>query len=420
MRRGRHAAAPSGDEAQPLLEAAEVPPLATLTTMRVGGPAERLLIARTADELTRSARELWEASDDWLLLGGGSNTVVCDEGFPGPVLLVRSEGIQQIDDPEREPGQVRLRVQAGHDWDALVAACVERGWRGIEALSGIPGSAGAAPVQNIGAYGQELSDVLHSIEFLDSDTGEVVRLLAEELELGYRTSVMKTGRAGVVLSIDIVLQTHDDPRAPVDPSGAMSGAPAGMAGGSTQPMSGPIAYGQLADELGVTIGDRVSLRELRRAVLRLRASKGMVLDDADHDSWSAGSFFTNPIVTEKFARELPEAAPRYPLPGHDAAAAVTTFEELAAGVPLRVPAAPAPRRVKLSAAWLIEQAGIARGYRLPGSGAAISSKHTLAITNRGGATADDVAQLARYVVQRVQSEFGVILAPEPNLYGIEL
>lgn len=378
--------------------------LAELTTMRVGGPAERVITARDADELAARTRELWDAGEPWLLLGGGSNTVVCDEGFPGAVLLVRSEGIARVEDESLGEDRVRLRVQAGHDWDALVAACVERGWSGIEALSGIPGSAGAAPVQNIGAYGQELAGVLHSVEFLDAELGEAIRLSAAELEFGYRSSVLKgsasePGREGVVLSIDIVLEADPD---------------------RENPPSQPIAYGQLADELGVTIGDRVSLRELRRAVLRLRASKGMVLDEADHDTWSAGSFFTNPIVSERFARELPPGAPRYPVAGDEVEAAVTTFEELAAGVPLRVPPSPSPRTLKLSAAWLIEHSGISRGFRLPGSGAAISSKHTLAITNLGGATAGDVAQLARYVVQRVQSEFGVLLHPEPNLYGIEL
>lgn len=373
--------------------------LAELTTMRVGGPAERVLVAESRDELVRMALELWESGEDWLLLGGGSNTIVCDEGFPGTVLLVRSEGIEAVVDPQTPESKVRLRVQAGHDWDELVAACVERGWSGIEALSGIPGRAGAAPIQNIGAYGAELGDVLHSIEFLDAATGEISRLAAAELELGYRHSVIKAGLAGVVLSVDLVLDVHPE---------------------QENPMSAPVQYGQLADALGITIGQRVSLRELRRTVLRLRASKGMVLDEADHDTWSAGSFFTNPIVSERFARELPANAPRFPIGGDEPAPAVTSFEELAAGLPLRLPAKAGERRVKLSAAWMIEHAGIGRGYRLPGSGAAISSKHTLAITNRGAATAADVAQLARYVVQLVQSEFGVILVPEPNLYGLEL
>ncbi|WP_306408429.1 FAD-binding protein [Leucobacter sp. UCD-THU] len=180
-------------------------PLSQLTTMRVGGPAERILVARSGDELVRCATELWHGDEPWLLLGGGSNTVMNDEGFPGAVLLVRSTGMEVVDDPEQPEGRVRLRVQAGHDWDALVAACVERGWSGVEALSGIPGLAGAAPVQNIGAYGQELSDVLHSIEFLDRESGEVQRLAAEQLQLGYRDSAIKRGLEGVVLSIDLLL-----------------------------------------------------------------------------------------------------------------------------------------------------------------------------------------------------------------------
>ena len=368
-------------------------PLSELTTMRVGGRADRILVARQRDDLIDAAVALWEAGDPWLLLGGGSNTVVADEGYPGAVLLVRTTGIDEIDDPSLPLGSVRLRIQAGHDWDALVGACVGRGWAGIEALSGIPGLAGAAPVQNIGAYGQELAEVLHSIEFLDARTWEVERIAASDLQLTYRDSVIKQGREGVVLSIDLVLRASD---------------------------TSPIAYGQLAGALDVQIGDEVSVDEIRRSVLRLRHAKGMVLDVHDHDSWSAGSFFVNPIVSETFARTLPAEAPRFTVGGSEPAPAVTTFEELASGVPMRLPDTPAPRRVKLSAAWLIEQSGLPRGFRLPGSGAAISSKHTLALTNRGGASAADVAELARFVVQRVQQEFGIVLVPEPNLYGLEV
>lgn len=373
-------------------------PLAELTTMRVGGPAKRFVVARDRDEIIAAANELWADGEDWLLLGGGSNTVVSDDGYPGTVLLVRSSGVELIEGPAlSDPeARARVRVQAGHDWDALVEHCVNTGLSGIEALSGIPGLAGAAPVQNIGAYGQELSDVLHSIEFLDAITGEVERLSADELELGYRDSVIKRGREGVVLSIDLLL--------------TVAGAePAGL-----------VRYEQLARALGAPIGAYVPIRLIRETVLRLRASKGMVLDPADHDSWSAGSFFMNPIVGEKFARTLPANAPRFPVGDPEPEPAVTTFEEIAAGVPVRVPE-PAPEpRVKLSAAWLIENAGVPRGFRLPGSGAAISSKHTLAITNRGAATAADVAELARFVVQRVQQEFGLVLIPEPNTYGLDI
>ncbi|WP_336660666.1 UDP-N-acetylmuramate dehydrogenase [Leucobacter sp. USHLN153] len=375
--------------------------------MRVGGPAERLLVAHDADELVSLARELWSEGEPWLLLGGGSNTVMSDEGFPGTVLLVRSTGMTPVDDDSLPAGRIRLRVQAGHDWDDLVAAAVEQGWSGIEALSGIPGAAGAAPVQNIGAYGQELSDVLHSIEFLDAASGELRRISAEELELGYRDSAIKRGLEGVVVSIDLVLTAGEEVRAQ-------------RAHAAPDALSEPIAYAQLARALDVELGDRVPIRQVRDSVLRLRASKGMVLDPDDRDSWSSGSFFTNPIVSESFARSLPENAPRFPMEVVEPEPEVTTFEEIAAGYPLRVPNPASEGRVKLSAAWLIEHSGVQRGFRLPGSGAAISSKHTLAITNRGGASAGDVAELARFVVQRVQQEFGLVLAPEPNLYGLEL
>lgn len=368
---------------------------AELTTMRVGGPIERLLVARSREELVSHARELLGSGEPWMLLGGGSNTIVSDEGYDGTVLLVRNTGVDRVvDDVASE--QIRIRVQAGQDWDTLVAFCVEQGWAGIEALSGVPGLAGAAPIQNIGAYGAELSDVLHSIEFLDAATGEVQRLSKAELELSYRDSVMKRGREGVVLSIDLVLDAANDG------------------------LSSPIAYEQLAGALGLSVGDRVPLRVLRDAVLHLRASKGMVLDPDDHDTWSSGSFFTNPIVSESFARNLPDDVPRFLVNGEEPESFTISFEDLERGVIPPTLTTPEPRLVKLSAAWLIEHAGVGKSFRLPGSGAAVSSKHTLAITNRGTATADEIAQLARLVVQRVQQEFGVLLQPEPNLYGLEL
>ncbi len=379
--------------------------LAELTTMRVGGPADRIVTAHTREELIDLSVELWETHEDWLLLGGGSNTVVSDEGYPGTVLLVRTSGLELIEDPELGAGSVRLRVQAGHDWDTLVAECVERGWAGIEALSGIPGLAGAAPVQNIGAYGQELSDVLHSIEFLDAETYEPRRMSAAELGLAYRDSVLKQGLQGVVLSIDLVLGD----------AAVLTSASSGPV-----PVSGRIRFPQLASAVGVELGARVPLAVVRDAVLSLRASKGMVLDPEDHDSWSAGSFFTNPIVSAHFARALPAGAPTFPIGEEEIEPAVLSLDEFNAGVPVSIPEPSADQRVKLSAAWLIEQSGVPKGFRLPGSGAAISSKHTLAITNRGAATADDIGELARLIVQRVQQEFGVLLVPEPNLYGIEL
>lgn len=388
-------------------------PFAELTTMRVGGPAERTLTAHTTAELKSLAVELENLDEPWLLIGGGSNTVMSDEGFPGTIVLARNTGIAAIDDPALEPGHVRLRVEAGHDWDELVAATVDRGLAGIEALSGIPGRAGAAPVQNIGAYGCELADVLHSIDFLEAGHSESRRLSAAELELSYRDSAIKQGMEGVVLSIDIVLADCAPAR------GAHRAAGHGQQAGATEAVA-PVRYDQLARALSVELGDLVPIQQIRDAVIALRASKGMVLDPADYDSWSSGSFFTNPIVTSSFAASLPSNAPRFPLQATEPAPAVTTLEEIAAGAPLRIPYVKVEKRVKLSAAWLIEHSGIPRGYRLPGSGAAISSKHTLAITNRGAATASDVAELARFVVQRVQQEFGVILVPEPRVYGLEI
>lgn len=354
--------------------------------MRVGGPAREVIDAETEQQLIDAAHEVWGGSEEWLVLGGGSNTIVADEGFDGTVIRVRSTGIERL---ESEPGTVRLRVQAGHSWDALVAHTVENGWAGIEALSGIPGSSGASPIQNIGAYGQELSDCLAAVDFLDYLDGDLARLSPTDLELGYRTSAIKQGRQGIVTAIELdLIDTGDG-------------------------LSAPIAYDQLASALGVELGTRVPLRQVRESVLALRASKGMVLSD-DPDSVSCGSFFTNPIVGENFARTLPEGTPSWPMEEDPEDIAVPLGEQ---------PALPPQRtdhRVKLSAAWLIEQAGIRKGFALPGSRAAISSKHTLAIVNTGGATAAEVAELARFVHTRVFSEFGVRLQPEPNLIGLEL
>jgi UDP-N-acetylmuramate dehydrogenase len=376
----------------------EAPALAELTTMRVGGVPEALIAPADTAALVSAAREIWESGENWLLLGGGSNTVAADDGFPGTVIHVVTRGIDRVDAPS---GLVRLRVQAGEPWDEVVALTVQQGWSGIEALSGIPGSTGAAPVQNIGAYGQELESALVGIDFLDAATGEVVHLSRSELELGYRTSALKRGRLGVVLTVELELSDNTVP------------------GGVGAPLSAPIAYAQLADSLGVPLGSRVSVAELRRAVLALRSSKGMVLDPNDPDSVSSGSFFTNPIVSESFARTLPANAPRWPVtpPEPDVVIGLPVGGVHPLDIP---PLADGPYDVKLSAAWLIENAGIRRGFALPGSGAAISSKHTLAIINRGHASASDVVQLASFIQSRVQAEFGVLLRPEPVLVGLPL
>ncbi len=366
--------------------------LRELTTLRVGGPAERLLEPASRDELIAAALEVWASPEDSLILGGGSNLVVSDEGIDGTALHVVTRGISARSAPD---GSVHLLVEAGEPWDGVVAFAVDHGLAGIEALSGIPGTIGAAPIQNIGAYGQEIGERLVGVDFLDfdgpdGDSGDVMRLAASELGLGYRTSALKRGRAGVVLGVELAL------------------AP------SADGLSEPLAYDQLAAALGVGLGARVPLAQLRAAVLALRASKGMILDAADPDSVSAGSFFTNPIVSENFARALPSDAPRWPTEPE------RPPQVLPLGAP--IPALPASGEylVKLSAAWLIERSGISRGFALPGSGAAISSKHTLAIINRGHATAAAVTELARFVQTRVMSEFGVMLQPEPVLVGLEL
>lgn len=384
--------------------------LSELTTLRVGGVPAAMVAPATEQELIDTALALWAEGDEWMLLGGGSNTVAADGGFDGTVIRIVTRGVERIPSEEYDAGQsgegsaivdrVRIRVQAGEPWDDLVASTVAEGWAGLEALSGIPGSTGAAPVQNIGAYGQEFVSCLVAVDFLDYLSGELRRIEAADLGLGYRTSALKRGLEGIVVAVE--LELHD------------TSAEAAVLG---EALGRPIGYGQLADALGAQLGDRVALDAIRSSVLALRASKGMVLDPSDPDTASAGSFFTNPIVTESFARALPDSAPRWaqqPV----LADRVIAIEDYQGVGP--VPGVETVRLVKLSAAWLIENAGISKGFRLPGSRAAISSKHTLALTNTGGATAEEIAQLARFVQGRVAAEFGVILQPEPVLIGVTL
>jgi UDP-N-acetylmuramate dehydrogenase len=342
--------------------------LSDLTSIQIGGTPAEIYVAKTRDDLVEHTLELWRSGDDWLVLGGGSNMVVADDCRDLRVVKVENRGIENI--RGKDDSKVTLRVQAGEDWDEFVAYTVEQGLAGIEAMSGIPGTVGAGPVQNIGAYGQELSDVLLRLEFLDYETHEVAVLEAKDLGFGYRTSVIKRGRPGVITWVELELQKLDG-------------------------LSRPLYSTQIAADLGVEMGDQVPLVDVRKSVLKLRASKGMVLSKNDPDSVSCGSFFTNPIVSDKVARTLPSDAPRWE-------------DEDDEGL-----------TVKLSAAWLIEAAGIGKGFSLPGSGAAISSKHTLAIVNRGGATANDVLQLASYVQLQVSNRFGINLVPEPNLIGFD-
>jgi UDP-N-acetylmuramate dehydrogenase len=340
--------------------------LAELTTLRVGGPARRMVEATTLDDLVAAVRASDAAAEPTLLVGGGSNLLVADEGFPGTVIRVRSRGVDVL---ERAAGQVLVRVSAGEPWDALVAHAVDSGWSGLEALSGIPGSTGATPIQNVGAYGAEVAQVIEALEVLDRDTGAVAPMRPDEVGFGYRTSRLKRSPGRwVVLSVTFRL--------------------------AEDPGSAPIRYGELARHLGVAVGERVPLAEARAAVLDLRRGKGMVLDPADHDTWSAGSFFTNPILSADRADALPQAAPRFAQPDGT---------------------------VKTSAAWLISHAGFDRGFALaPGAPAALSGKHSLAITNRGGARAQDLLELARVVRAGVAERFGIVLENEPVLVGCAL
>jgi len=359
-----------------------------LTTLGVGGEIADFVEASTTPDIVSLALDARGRGTPLLVLGGGSNILVSEEGFDGRVIAVRNRGIDSRNDESQE-SNVRVRVAAGEDWDGFVAWTVENGYAGLEALSGIPGRVGAAPIQNIGAYGQEVAEVLRGVDILDLTSGEVRYVDRDDLELSYRDSVFKRDLEAIVLSVEFDLQ---DAR--------------------TDRLSSPVAFEQLASALNVELGDRVALADVRDAVLSLRRSKGMVLDPSDADTRSAGSFFVNPIVTERFARSLPPNAPRFLL----AEEAGDRVLEIGAEVP---PLA-GPSLVKLSAAWLIENAGVPKGFALPGSRAAISSKHTLALTNRGDATADEVAALARYVRSMVQSQFGILLQPEPVCVGVDL
>ncbi len=347
------------------------PPLSELTTLRLGGPARRMATAATDEELLAAVRDADDAGEPLLLLAGASNVVVADEGFEGTVVRVGTRGVQQL---QRSDGRAWLEVAAGEEWDPFVAACVDAGLAGVEALSGIPGSVGATPIQNVGAYGQEVADVLVDVRALDRSTGEIHTLDAEACLFDYRSSVFKRdpGR-WVVLRATFALE-HSS-------------------------LSEPVRYAELARVLGIEPGERAPPAEVRAAVLELRRGKGMVIDPGDPDSVSAGSFFTNPVLRE---RDFTAFAAR-------------VAERLGADV--APPAWPAgERRVKTSAAWLIERAGFTRGYGRA-DGIAISSKHTLALTNRGAGTTTELVALAREIAGGVEAAFGVALTPEPVFVG---
>ncbi|MFP8885749.1 UDP-N-acetylmuramate dehydrogenase [Streptomyces mangrovi] len=344
-------------------------PLAPLTTFRLGGPAARLVTATTDEEVTEEVRAADAAGTPLLLVGGGSNLVIADEGFAGTALRIATTGF-------RLEG-TRLELAAGENWSEAVARTVEAGLAGVECMAGIPGSAGATPIQNVGAYGQEVSSTVTEVVAYDRRFGETVTIPAAECGFSYRHSRFKADPTRfVVLRVRFELED---------------------AGG----LSAPLRYAETARALGVETGERVPVERARETVLKLRAGKGMVLDPEDHDTWSAGSFFTNPVLTEaEYAAFLARVAERL---GPDAAP----------------PAYPAgDGLVKTSAAWLIDRAGFTKGY---GDGPArISTKHTLALTNRGPATTADLLALAREVRDGVREAFGVTLVNEPVTVGCSL
>jgi UDP-N-acetylmuramate dehydrogenase len=342
--------------------------LSELTTLRLGGPAARYAEASTEEALVQAVRAADEAGEPLLVLAGGSNVVAADEGFAGSVVRIATRGVAR--------DGAALEVAAGEPWDPLVADCVARGLAGVECLAGIPGSVGATPIQNVGAYGQEVAETIAAVRVLDRADGEVRMLAPDECGFTYRSSAFKRepGR-WVVLAVRLRLEASE--------------------------RSAPIRYAELARALGVEVGARAPLARAREAVLALRRAKGMVLDPDDPDTASAGSFFTNPVLdASAFAALQARVAERL-------------------GADARPPAWPdADAHVKTSAAWLIERAGFRRGHGNP-AGIAISSKHTLALTNRGAGTTAELVALAREIAAGVHDAFGIDLVPEPVFVGHE-
>jgi UDP-N-acetylmuramate dehydrogenase len=351
--------------------------LSGLTTIRVGGPADRLVTVGTTDELVDAIREVDDADEPLLVVSGGSNLVIADEGFAGSVVHIATRGITL---ESTESSRVAtVRVAAGEVWDDVVARAVAEGWSGIEALSGIPGCAGATPIQNVGAYGQEVAETISEVRVWDRHEQQVKTFTNADCRFTYRDSLFKGESRYVVLEVVFRL--------------------------TLDTLSTPVAYGDLARALGVETGARVPMGEAREAVLAQRRQRGMVLDAKDHDTWSCGSFFTNPVMTEG---------------SYDALQARAQVRLGATDGTVRVPRFDAPDgQVKTSAAWLIERSGFGKGYGMPGP-AALSGKHTLAVTNRGSATAADVVGLAREIRDGVMDALGVALVNEPVLVGISI
>jgi UDP-N-acetylmuramate dehydrogenase len=362
-------------------------PLSGYTTLRLGGPAARFVDVSTDEELIELVRESDRASQPLLVLGGGSNLVVADAGFPGTVVRAGTAGItvREADD------LVMVTVAAGERWDRLVDWAVAEKLAGIECLAGIPGLAGATPIQNVGAYGQEVAATIHSVTAFDRASSQVRVLRGADCGFGYRTSVFKETRWPA---------EPEQADVPSSPTGRYVVSDVTFAL-RRDPMSMPVKYAELAARLGVDVGEQAPLADVRDTVLELRRGKGMVLDPADPDTSSAGSFFTNAVLDLDQLAEVERRA-----------------EVRSPGV--RVPRFAADGgQVKVPAGWLIEHAGFRKGHPGPG-GARISTKHTLALTNQGGATTADLLALAREVVSGVREAFGVVLTNEPTLVGVSL
>ena len=331
------------------------------TTLRVGGSATTLIEVSTEAEIIKAVEEA--GTSPILIVGGGSNLLISDNGFEGRVIhIANNEAESEVD----ACSGATLSIGAGENWDHFVSTTISRGFAGLETLSGIPGTVGAAPIQNIGAYGHEVSEFITRVRTYDRDTKAIKTFTNSECQFEYRNSIFKRnpGRY-IVLNVQFQIRRGE--------------------------ISTPISYSELASYLGTSVGEKAPVTDVRKAVLALRESKGMLLSEEDRDTWSAGSFFTNPIVTVEEANQLPEGAPRWPMPDG---------------------------RVKTSAAWLIENSGTYKGEKL--GGAQVSSKHVLAITNSGEATATEISHLARRIKERVKDRFGITLEPEVNLVNITL
>jgi UDP-N-acetylmuramate dehydrogenase len=331
------------------------------TSLRVGGPAEKFVEVRTEAQII-AAIEAAEGSPI-LIIGGGTNILVSDAGFEGTVIRISNNSLEAEVDA---CSGATLTIGAGENWDKFVETTIKRGFAGLETLSGIPGTVGAAPIQNIGAYGHEVSEFITRVRTYDRQVKALKTFTNDECEFEYRNSYFKAhpGRY-VVLDVQFQLRVGEE--------------------------TTPIRYAELAKKLEIEVGEKAPVVKTRQAVLELRGSKGMLLSPQDRDSWSAGSFFTNPIVSSDIAAKLPEGAPKWPT---------------------------SDGRVKTSAAWLIENSGIHKGDAH--GGARVSTKHVLALTNAGNATAQDIAELAKIARKSVEEKFGISLVAEVNLIGLEI